>query len=96
MYGESVVKVHYFPFSACTRKTRAAECAIIIDKAALCLLLQASARWASRERRSFSNASQPYPKRGSEGSRHLDILLNLLIKSFRMQKCGKVSPEKAG
>ena len=45
----------------------------------------------------FKMSANLTPGRGSEGSRHLDILLNLLIKSFRMQKCGKqYFPRKSG
>ncbi len=92
-----MVKVHYFPFfgmypqdkssrvcyynrQGCSLLAPASECEMGVARAALFFKCQPTKPWT----------------RGGEGSRHLDILLNLLIKSFRMQKCGKVSPEKAG
>lgn len=80
-----------------TSRTGAAIRAIIIDKAALCLLLQASASGASRERRSFT--SQLTLSARGAGGEWLERPPNILYISFLSDfwSTAKVfSPEKGG
>ena len=98
MYGKSVVKVHYFPFSGMYSQDKSSRMCYYNRQGCSLLAPASECEWSVARAALFLKCQPTLPQGGgSEGSRHLDILLNLLIKSFRMQKCGKqYFPRKSG